>query len=96
MVPVCVGSLKYVRRGYITWAGDGIEYAAKELCSLLKYEFIFFRQCKIFAPFRTTSDTHFPYSVRCCTSSTTDNPVVYGRQCHSVEYSVYNSVSVRL
>lgn len=25
-----------------------------------------------------------PYSVRCCTSSTTDNPLVYGRQCHSV------------
>jgi len=30
IVPVCVGNLKYVRRGYIAWAGDGIEYAAEE------------------------------------------------------------------
>jgi hypothetical protein len=35
MLPVCVGNLKYVRRGYIAWAGDGIEYAAEEPSSLL-------------------------------------------------------------
>jgi hypothetical protein len=43
MVPVCVGNLKYVRRGYVTWAGDGIEYAAEEP-SLLKHELLCFRQ----------------------------------------------------
>jgi hypothetical protein len=39
MVPVCVGYLKYVRKGYIAWAGDGIEYAAEEPSPLLKHEF---------------------------------------------------------
>jgi hypothetical protein len=96
MAPVCVGNLKYVRRGYIAWAGDGIEYAAEET-SLLKHELMFFRQYKIFIPFRASSDKHI------------DTVYAFARPRRRIilwfmvgsaivwyEYSVENSVSVRL
>jgi hypothetical protein len=97
MVPVCVGSRKYVRKGYIAWMGDGIEYAAEEPYPLLKHELMFCRQYKIFIPFRASSDTHFRtvYAVA--------RPrlriilwCVVGSASVWYEYSAKNSVSVRL
>jgi hypothetical protein len=97
MVPVCVGRLKYVRRGYIAWAGDGIKYAAEEPCAVLKYEFMFLRQYKIFTPFRASSDTHFHtvYAVARLRLRIILWLVV-GCAIMSCEYSVGNSVFVRV
>ena len=95
MVPVCVGNLKYFR--YIAWAGDGIEYAAEDPFHLLKHELMFFRQYKFFIPFRASSDTHFHrvYAVarpqlRIIPWFMVVSAIVW------YEYSVENSVSIRL
>lgn len=91
------GQRKYVRRRYIAWAGDGIEYAAEEPSPFLNHELTFFRQYKIFIPFRACSDTHF-HTV-CAVARPRLRIILWfmvGSAIVWYEYSVENSVFVWL
>lgn len=86
-----------IRQEGVHSMGDVSEYAADEPSLLLQHEFMFFRQYKIFTPFRASSDMHFR------TEYAVSRPRIriilwfmVGSAAVWYEYSVENSVSVWL